>query len=81
MALSESTVSIMKACHPVLLAHRKAIGKAFYQLLFREHPDTQNLFNLSHLHTGQEGEPGPQVGGQVGVHCSAQAVVADVVPV
>lgn len=51
----------MKACHPVLLAHRKAIGRSFYQLLFKQHPDTQNLFNLSHLSIGQDGEPGSQM--------------------
>ena len=61
MALSEDTVSILKACHPVLLANREAIGSTFYKLLFKDHPELQNMFNLSHLQTDKDGKPGPQV--------------------
>jgi nitric oxide dioxygenase len=43
MSLSENTISILKACHPVLEANREAIGRSFYELLFTQHPETQNI--------------------------------------
>eukprot|EP00092_Neocalanus_flemingeri_P013233 GFUD01014263.1.p1 GENE.GFUD01014263.1~~GFUD01014263.1.p1 ORF type:complete len:399 (+),score=125.78 GFUD01014263.1:45-1241(+) len=61
MALSEGSVSILKACHPVLLENREAIGKTFYRNLFRDHPETKNMFNLSHFITDEDGKPGPQM--------------------
>merc|ERR1740137_400415 len=61
MSLSTSTVSILQACHPVLLANREAIGAAFYKLLFRDHPETQNMFNASHFKPDKDGMPGPQM--------------------
>ena len=61
MSLSEDTIAILKACHPLLLANREAIGQSFYELLFSQHPETQNMFNLSHFRIGKDEKPGPQV--------------------
>lgn len=61
MSLSENTISILKACHPVLEANREAIGRSFYQLLFTHHPETQNMFNVSHVTVDKDGNPGPQM--------------------
>ena len=49
MGLTETTINIMKACKPILIANRKVLGCRFYELLFTEHPDVQNMFNVSHL--------------------------------
>eukprot|EP00092_Neocalanus_flemingeri_P016308 GFUD01017653.1.p1 GENE.GFUD01017653.1~~GFUD01017653.1.p1 ORF type:complete len:405 (+),score=125.37 GFUD01017653.1:113-1327(+) len=61
MALSEGTVTILKACHPVLLANREDIGATFYKILFRDNPELRNIFNLSHFKTDKDGKPGPQM--------------------
>ena len=36
--LSEDTVEVLKACHPLLKDVRRVIGKAFYNRLFKEYP-------------------------------------------
>lgn len=61
MTLSARTVVILKACHPLLVAHREAIGTAFYELLFRHSPELKNIFNLSHFRPEKDGRPGPQI--------------------
>jgi len=61
MALSSSTITILKACHPILLEHREAIGTTFYKLLFRDNPELKNIFNLSHFQPDKDGKPGPQM--------------------
>ena len=38
MSLSQDTVGVLKACHPLLKEGREVIGAAFYDRLFKEHP-------------------------------------------
>jgi len=61
MALSKSTISILKACHPLLKENREKIGKTFYDSLFRENPQLKNVFNMTHQRSGPNGTPGPQM--------------------
>ena len=43
MSLSQDTVDVLKACHPLLKEGRSVVGDAFYKRLFHEHPQVVNL--------------------------------------
>ena len=43
MTLSQDTVDVLKACHPLLKEGREVVGEAFYKRLFQEHPQVAKL--------------------------------------
>ena len=43
MSLSQDTVDVLKACHPLLKEGRDVVGEAFYKRLFQEHPQVAKL--------------------------------------
>jgi nitric oxide dioxygenase len=53
-ALSESTVSIVKATAPVLQEHGETLTRHFYQRMFRENPEVAPLFNPAHQAGGSQ---------------------------
>lgn len=61
MGLSTATVATLKACGPILQAHKQAVGQTFYKNLFREHPELRSMFNMSN----QEAQAGALSGAVV----------------
>lgn len=53
-ALSEGTISIVKATAPVLQEHGETLTRHFYQRMFRENPEVSPLFNPAHQAGGSQ---------------------------
>lgn len=43
---SKKTIEIIKSTAPVLQEHGETITKAFYKLLFENHPELKDVFNM-----------------------------------
>ncbi len=54
MALSPSTIEVVKATAPVLAVHGEQIIKVFYGHLFTDYPVMKNVFNMTHQKTGDQ---------------------------
>ncbi|HWJ80218.1 MAG TPA: NO-inducible flavohemoprotein [Niallia sp.] len=52
--LDLAKLEIVKATLPVVQEHGEAITKRFYQRLFENHPELQNVFNMTHQKTGHQ---------------------------
>ncbi|WBX73172.1 globin domain-containing protein [Tenacibaculum pacificus] len=44
---SKKTIEIVKSTAPVLEQHGEAITKVFYKLLFENHPELKDTFNVT----------------------------------
>ncbi|MEA5404229.1 NO-inducible flavohemoprotein [Arcicella sp. DC2W] len=51
---SQKTIEIVKSTAPVLAIHGESITKVFYQLLFQNHPELKNVFNMTHQTHGTQ---------------------------
>lgn len=52
--LTTSQLQIIKATVPVLKLHGATITSHFYKRMFAQHPELQNVFNLTHQKTGAQ---------------------------
>ena len=59
--LEENTIKILKATAPVIAEHGAIITNRFYEILFKEHPEQRNVFNMSNQRRGKDGKLGAQV--------------------
>lgn len=51
---SQKTIEIVKSTAPVLEQHGEAITKVFYRLLFENHPELKDVFNMTHQKKGSQ---------------------------
>ncbi len=51
---SKKTIEIIKSTAPVLEQHGEAITKAFYRMLFEEHPQLKDVFNMTNQKKGSQ---------------------------
>ena len=51
---SKKTIEIVKTTAPVLEQHGEAITKVFYRLLFENHPELKDVFNMIHQKKGTQ---------------------------
>lgn len=51
---SKKTIEIVKTTVPVLEEHGAMITKVFYRRLFKNHPELQNIFNMTHQKKGTQ---------------------------
>lgn len=51
---SQKTIEIVKSTAPVLEQHGEAITKVFYRLLFENHPELKDVFNMTHQRKGTQ---------------------------
>ena len=59
--LHKNTIRILKATAPVMAEHGTAITSRFYEMMFKEHPEQRNVFNMSHHRREKDGKPSAQV--------------------
>lgn len=52
--LDTKTIEIIKSTVPVLEKHGEAITKAFYKLMFTNHPELLNIFNHANQKQGRQ---------------------------
>ncbi|MFD1019355.1 NO-inducible flavohemoprotein [Thalassobacillus hwangdonensis] len=52
--LDQQTIDTVKSTVPVLAEHGEAITKRFYQLLFENHPELKNIFNMANQKKGRQ---------------------------
>lgn len=52
--LDPKKLEIVKSTLPIVQEHGEAITKRFYQRLFENHPELQNVFNMTHQKTGHQ---------------------------
>ena len=58
--LSQKTIDIVKSTAPVIVEAGPMVTQHFYKRLFREYPDLQNIFNMSHQNNNQTNTPSNQ---------------------
>lgn len=51
---SKKTIEIVKSTAPVLEEHGEAITKVFYKLLFDNHPELKDIFNMTNQKKGRQ---------------------------
>ncbi|MEX6627333.1 NO-inducible flavohemoprotein [Tenacibaculum salmonis] len=51
---SKKTIEIVKSTAPVLEQHGEAITKVFYRLLFENHPELKDIFNMTNQKKGNQ---------------------------
>ncbi len=51
---SQQTIEIVKATVPVLSEHGETITEVFYKLLFENHPELKDVFNMTHQQKGTQ---------------------------
>lgn len=51
---SKKTIEIVKSTAPVLEKHGETITKVFYKLLFKNHPELKDIFNMTHQKKGTQ---------------------------
>ncbi|RLN53132.1 hypothetical protein BBJ29_009063 [Phytophthora kernoviae] len=74
--MSESTIAILKATAPVVKAHGTEITSTMYGTMFREFPEVQNLFNMSHHRVAGSTVGGTPAGVSRQATALANAVIA-----
>src|SRR5215469_8117549 len=50
--LDELAIRTVKSTAPAVAQHAEAITRHFYQIMFRENPEVQSVFNQAHQHSG-----------------------------
>ena len=51
---SQKTMDIVKSTAPVLQVHGEKITEVFYNLLFQNHPELRDVFNMTHQKKGSQ---------------------------
>lgn len=51
---SKKTIEIVKSTAPVLEQHGESITRVFYKLLFENHPELKDVFNMTHQKKGTQ---------------------------
>eukprot|EP00095_Tigriopus_kingsejongensis_P008245 maker-scaffold230_size244653-snap-gene-0.17 protein:Tk08245 transcript:maker-scaffold230_size244653-snap-gene-0.17-mRNA-1 annotation:"hypothetical protein PHYSODRAFT_346654" len=60
MGLDAQTVDILKTTAPVLKENGTKVTSTMYRIMFSEHPEVKNLFNMSHHLPKEDEQPSPQ---------------------
>ena len=60
--LEEKTINTLKATAPLVAENGTTITSRFYEMMFDEHPEQKNVFNMSHHRPAKDGKKSSQVG-------------------
>ncbi len=76
---STNTTEIVKSTAPVLKEHGEAITKVFYKLLFKNHPEMMDIFNMTNQKKGDQPKVLANAIFQYACHIDKLALLGDAV--